>query len=1222
MTESFWKKLLGRRQPERRPAAAPPREVPRQPPSEPLEVRPVRVRTTQEAPSPRAVPVEPEVVTPTPVPIAPPERTIRVFVSSTFRDMQAERDVLVKRVFPQLRKLCEARAVAWTEVDLRWGITTEEASEGKVLPLCLAEIQRCRPYFIGLLGERYGWVPGEQEVPGDLLATEPWLLEHRTHSVTELEVLHGVLRNPAMADRALFYFRDPAYLERLPAGENPADFAGESPDAAARLADLKSRIRAAHAAGSLRFPPREGYPTPEALGEQVLQDFTAIIEELYPQGEVPDPLEGEAARHEAYARSRRLAFVGREDLLQELDAHVAASGARPAVLTGEPGCGKSTLLAEWVARWRQVHPADLVIQHYTGSTPESADWQGLVRRILGELKRAFAIADELPVRPDALRGALQDWLAKAGGERRIVLVLDALNQLANEDGTAHQLGWLPTAAPPNVRMVVSTLAGECLEVLRQRDWLVGTVPLFDRADIAPAATAYFSLGGKKLPRQVLARLEAAPAARNPLYLRAVLDELRQLGRHEELEASAEAYLAAPDLPMLFDRILDRWHGDFGQDGAHPDLVRRSLCLIACARLGLSEIELLDLLGTRDEAGTVEPLPRRHWTPFHLAAESALTLRSGLLGFGHEYLRAAVERRWLAGGAEVRPVRLHLADYFGGIPEPTDRKLDELPSLLRDTAQWERLRDLLADLPSFHRLRGNERWKWELQSLWLALGPEFDPVETYDGVLAQAEPGLSEERLASLLNAVASFHLDAGRFAAAEPLFRRALDVRERTLGPEHPDTLSSLNNLAYVLDSIADYAGAEPLYRRALEAEERLRGPDHPSTLCVLNNLAFLLANQGKNSGAEALYRRALAASEGVLGPDAPGTLFTVNNLASLLLAKEDLDGAEQLYRRALDTCTRVLGPEHPRTIGCINNLTTVLSRKGDDAGAEPALRRALEASERTLGPDHPDTLFSVNNLAILLVRKGDLAGAESLARRALEGRERALGAEHPDTLFSLVNVAEVLLRKDDLSGAEALFRRALEVRERTLGGEHPDTVFSLNKVADLHLRTGDWDAAEPLYRRALAAGDRVLGPEHPVTINSVKGLAVVLSAKDDPVGAEPFHRRALESLCLLSRQAGRPHPNLGGFVAKLAGCLEAQGLREDEVRQRIDAVLGGHGLGPWDFSTLPSRAQREMERRLVSLYTRLQRDPDHAEAILDGLTGEDPRLVTAVRDAWHRRPR
>ncbi len=126
------------------------------------------------------------------VPVSSPQqRVIRVFVSSTFRDMQAERNELVKRIFPQLRKLCESRGVTWGEVDLRWGITDEQKAEGKVLPICLEAIRRCRPYFIRLLGERYGWVP--EEVPPAVIKQEPWFAELRGHSVTELEILHGVL---------------------------------------------------------------------------------------------------------------------------------------------------------------------------------------------------------------------------------------------------------------------------------------------------------------------------------------------------------------------------------------------------------------------------------------------------------------------------------------------------------------------------------------------------------------------------------------------------------------------------------------------------------------------------------------------------------------------------------------------------------------------------------------------------------------------------------------------------------------------------------------------------------------------------------------------------------------------------------------------------------------------------------------------------------------------
>ena len=231
------------------------------------------------------------------------DRQIRVFISSTFQDMQAERDHLVKFVFPELRRLCESRGVTWGEVDLRWGVTDEQKAEGKVLPLCLEEIKRCRPYFIGLLGERYGWIP--EAVPPDLLEREPWLREQfqGRKSVTELEILHGVLRDEAMHGQAFFYFRDPAYLERLPPGRHRADFESEGLEARAKLTQLKQSIRHAREEAVCRL--REDYRDPQQLGEWLLEDFTQLINELFPEGSRPDPLTGEALDHAAYARSRQ-----------------------------------------------------------------------------------------------------------------------------------------------------------------------------------------------------------------------------------------------------------------------------------------------------------------------------------------------------------------------------------------------------------------------------------------------------------------------------------------------------------------------------------------------------------------------------------------------------------------------------------------------------------------------------------------------------------------------------------------------------------------------------------------------------------------------------------------------------------------------------------------------------------------------------------------------------
>ena len=143
-------------------------------------------------------------------------RAIRVFISSTFHDMQADRERLVKFIFPQIRKLCQSRQVVWSEVDLRWGIT-EESDGGQMLSTCLQEIDHCLPFFIGILGERYGSIL--ESIPSDLIDKEPWLAEHSGCSVTELEILHAVLNNPQKAQHALIYFRNPEYINSLPEAE-------------------------------------------------------------------------------------------------------------------------------------------------------------------------------------------------------------------------------------------------------------------------------------------------------------------------------------------------------------------------------------------------------------------------------------------------------------------------------------------------------------------------------------------------------------------------------------------------------------------------------------------------------------------------------------------------------------------------------------------------------------------------------------------------------------------------------------------------------------------------------------------------------------------------------------------------------------------------------------------------------------------------------------------
>ena len=250
----------------------------------------------------------------------------------------------------------------------------------------------------------------------------------------------------------------------------------------------------------------------------------------------------------------------------------------------------------------------------------------------------------------------------------------------------------------------------------------------------------------------------------------------------------------------------------------------------------------------------------------------------------------------------------------------------------------------------------------------------------------------------VLNDLGVSLMQAGDYACAEPLYRRALAIAEKALGPDHPDVATDLNNLAELLQAKGEYAGAEPLYRRALAIREKALGPDHPNVATSLNNLALLLQAKGDYGAAEPLYRRALAIREKALGPDHPDVATSLNNLALLLQAKGDYGAAKPLYRLALAIDEKALGPDHPDVATDLNNLALLLKTKGDQAGAEPLYRRALAINEKALGPDHPDLATSLNNLAALLWAKGDYEGAGPLLQRALAIDEKALGPDHPTT--------------------------------------------------------------------------------------------------------------------------------------------------------------------------------------------------------------------------------
>ena len=920
----------------------------------------------------------------------PTDRQIRVFISSTFRDMQAERDHLVKFIFPQLRKLCESRGVTWGEVDLRWGVTDEQAAEGKVLPICLEEIKRCRHYFIGLLGERYGWIP--ETLPSDLVEREPWLKEHLNGktSVTELEILHGVLRNPKMAGHAFFYLRDPAYVNSV-AEKDRKDFTAENAKDADKLSSLKEKIRQSG------FPVRENYPDPKVLGELVLADLTKVINDTWPEGSQPDPLDREAMDHEAYAQSRERVYIGRQEYFDRLDAHAAANDTRPLVVLGESGSGKSALLANWVARYRQAHPDALVLQHYIGATPYSADWAAMLRRLMGEFKRRLGLQQDIPDQPDALRSAFPNWLYMAAAKGRVVLVLDALNQLEDRDG-APDLVWLPPVLPENVRLIVSTLPGRPLDEIQKRNWPTLKVEPLSADERKELVRLFLKDYGRNLSPKQLERITNTPASANPLYLRVLLDELRVFGVYEKLDERIGYYLDAESPYALYEKVIARWEQDYEGDS---DLVADTLSLLWAARRGLTETELLQALGKDGE-----PLPRAKWSPLFLAMSDALVSRNGLLTFAHDFLRTAVENAYLPTEKNQRQTHMRLADYFELQPASA-RRIDELPWQLAEATEWQRLQNLLVERAFF-----NDAWnrnQFEVKAYWAQIesGSNLRMVEAYHRLIETPETE-SNNHYVSILSALLA---DTGHFEASLKL--RSLLVERYRLAGNLDDLQVALGNQALILKDRGNLDGAMALHKEEEMICRQIGKLDGLQR--TLGNQAIILQMRGELDQAMGLHTEKERICRLLNNSNSLST--SLGNQALILKERGDLDGAMTLCKET-ERISRQFGNIYTLAAS-LDNQASILEKKGELVGALTTYKQAESISRQIGNLDGLQT--TLNNQALFLKDHGDLDEAMALNRES-EGICRRLG-KLVDLQATLANQAFILRKRGDLDGAIALHK-------------------------------------------------------------------------------------------------------------------------------------------------------------------------------------------------------
>jgi len=343
-----------------------------------------------------------------------------------------------------------------------------------------------------------------------------------------------------------------------------------------------------------------------------------------------------------------------------------------------------------------------------------------------------------------------------------------------------------------------------------------------------------------------------------------------------------------------------------------------------------------------------------------------------------------------------------------------------------------------------------------------------------------------------LNELSLAYTRLGDLSEAERLLKRALEIKESSLGPEHPEIALSLHNLAGLYSDQSRFFEAKTLFERALAIRRQAYGEKHLDVASSLHDLGLLYLRQYEFESAESLLERSLDIEREILEPDDIRVANSVNTLATLHWHQADYGRAKHEFEETLDRRLQHFGTDHHDVAMSLNNLAAVCWRLGEYSEAETLYSRALKVWETVYGPEHSWFGRTLGNLARVYADQGNHHDADSLYRRTLVVFEKNFGAEHPDVAYTLDMLAGLRYQECMYAECEMLYRQALRIRKKIYGDDHRDVGTSFGSLAYVLVQQGRYAEALSLMEKARAIMERVYGSNHTEVANCLNGLGVI----------------------------------------------------------------------------------------------------------------------------------
>lgn len=373
----------------------------------------------------------------------------------------------------------------------------------------------------------------------------------------------------------------------------------------------------------------------------------------------------------------------------------------------------------------------------------------------------------------------------------------------------------------------------------------------------------------------------------------------------------------------------------------------------------------------------------------------------------------------------------------------------------------------------------------------ARGNTITAREILDKASKDIDKGMAQDPVqqAQMMHVMGTVYFGLGLTEEAESLWRKAFDIRRRTLGSDNPETVETMIQLSFVTDR----AEGEQLLRDAVEIRHRTLGPHNPDTLVPMSLLSGHLAMQGRLSEADQLARQVMDIRSRVHVPDSEAIMDSLEYLGGVFMREGKYSQADQLDRQILDFRRRRLDTDHPDVLSAESSLAWALWGEGRWSEAELLLRQAVETGRRVLGPDHFSQTNREYTLAEVLADEGRYDEAERLHRKVLEARRRTAGPSSAPAVNSMNSLAQILINDGRYSEADKLLWEAAEISVRQSGRKRPLHLIAIAELGVALDDEGRHYEAEKLERESFDGMSQTLGPEQPDTLKTSLSLAIIL---------------------------------------------------------------------------------------------------------------------------------